>query len=45
MEIGIGQVDALCREVSASSVFEVEKIQPDLQGIPRMVCLRPIRDA
>jgi release factor glutamine methyltransferase len=45
MEIGIGQVDRLCREVSASSVFEVENIQPDLQGIPRMVCLRPISHA
>ena len=45
MEIGIGQVDRLCQEVSASSFFEVEHIQPDLQGIPRMVCLRPISHA
>ncbi len=43
MEIGIGQVDRLCQEVSASSFFEVEHIQPDLQGIPRMVCLCPIK--
>ncbi len=45
VEIGVGQVDRLCREVSASSVFEVENIQPDLQGIPRMVCFRLLRDA
>ena len=42
MEIGRGQVDDLCEEVAASSFFEVIKIQPDLQGIPRMVCVQRV---
>ena len=40
IEIGLGQADRLCQEVAASSFFEVINVQPDSQGIPRMVCLR-----
>jgi release factor glutamine methyltransferase len=42
VEVGLGQVDRLCEEVSASKFFEVVKVQPDLQGIPRMVCLKRV---
>ncbi len=41
MEIGFGQADRLCQEVAASNFLEVINIKPDLQGIPRMACLRP----
>jgi release factor glutamine methyltransferase len=40
MEVGLGQADCLCQEVAASNRFEVTKVQPDSQGIPRMVCLQ-----
>ena len=40
MEIGIGQAEQLYEEVSNSQVFQVTKVQPDNQGIPRMVCLQ-----
>ena len=40
LEIGIGQDEALCREVAASGVFEVVKLEPDNQGIPRMARLQ-----
>ena len=40
MEVGLGQADCLCREVSDSNRFEVTKVQPDSQGISRMVCLQ-----
>jgi release factor glutamine methyltransferase len=43
MEIGIGQADRLCQEVAASTSFEVINVQPDSQGIPRMICLRRVR--
>ncbi len=39
LEIGLGQIDGLCQLVVDSQVFEVIKVQPDGQGIPRMVCL------
>jgi len=42
MEVGLGQADCLCREVSDSNRFEVTKVQPDSQGIPRMVCLQQV---
>ncbi len=42
MEVGLGQVDRLREEVEASQFFNVRKIQSDLQGIPRMVCLQRI---
>jgi release factor glutamine methyltransferase len=42
MEVGMGQADRLCEEVSASKFFEVVKVQPDLQNIPRMVCLQRV---
>ncbi len=42
MEMGLGQADCLCREVSDSNRFEVTKVQPDSQGIPRMVCLQQV---
>ncbi|MGV7228218.1 MAG: peptide chain release factor N(5)-glutamine methyltransferase [Nitrospirales bacterium] len=42
MEVGLGQADWLCREVSDSNRFEVTKVQPDSQGIPRMVCLQQV---
>ncbi|MEX0828914.1 MAG: peptide chain release factor N(5)-glutamine methyltransferase [Nitrospirales bacterium] len=45
MEIGIGQADRLCQEVAASASFEVINVQPDSQGIPRMICLRRTRYA
>ena len=40
IELGLGQDEALCREVAASGVFEVVKLQPDNQGIPRMARLQ-----
>ena len=40
MEVGIGQADRFCEEVRASKIFEVIHVQPDWQGIPRMVCLQ-----
>ena len=43
MEIGIGQADRLCQEISASTFFEVINVQPDSQGIPRIACLRRVR--
>jgi len=42
MEVGLGQADCLCREVSDSNRFQVTKVQPDSQGIPRMVCLQQV---
>ncbi len=42
MEIGIGQADCLREEVEDSEFFDVMKIESDLQGIPRMVCVRHI---
>jgi release factor glutamine methyltransferase len=42
LEIGMGQADCLCEEVAASKIFEVIKVQPDLQDIPRMVCLQRV---
>ena len=40
IEVGLGQADRFCQEVAASNFFEVINVQPDSQGIPRMVCLR-----
>lgn len=42
MEVGIGQADCLCKEVTASKLFDVLKVQSDLQDIPRMVCLQGV---
>lgn len=42
MEVGIGQADSLCSEVAGSKIFDVVKVQPDSQGIPRMVCLQRV---
>lgn len=40
MEVGIGQADLLCRESSITNAFQVLKVRPDSQGIPRVVCLQ-----
>ena len=42
MEIGIGQADPLCQEIAASKFLKVVNVQPDSQGIPRMVCLQRV---
>ncbi len=42
VEIGIGQADRLCQEIADSNMLKVVNVQPDLQGIPRMVCLQRI---
>ncbi len=42
MEVGMGQADRLCEEVANTKLFEVVNVQPDLQGIPRMVCLQRV---
>jgi len=42
LEIGAGQADCLCQEVAAFNFFEVIKVQPDLQDIPRMICLQRV---
>ena len=42
VEIGIGQVDRLCQEITESNILKVVNVQPDLQGIPRMVCLQRV---
>jgi release factor glutamine methyltransferase len=42
MEVGIGQANLLCQEVSDSKFFDVMKVQSDVQGIPRMVCLQRV---
>jgi release factor glutamine methyltransferase len=42
MEVGLGQADCLCQEISDSNWFEVTKVQPDSQGIPRLVCLQQV---
>jgi len=39
MEVGIGQADILCREPSVTDAFKILKVRPDLQGIPRVVCV------
>jgi release factor glutamine methyltransferase len=41
MEVGVGQADLLCREPSLTKAFEIIKVRPDFQGIPRMVCVQP----
>ena len=43
MEVGLGQADCLCEEITASRFFEVVKIQPDFQDIPRMICAQRVR--
>jgi release factor glutamine methyltransferase len=40
MEVGIGQADLLCREPSVTNAFQILKVRPDSQGIPRVVCLQ-----
>ena len=42
VEIGIGQAERLCQEIAASKFLKVVHVQPDLQGIPRMVCLQRV---
>jgi release factor glutamine methyltransferase len=42
VEIGLGQVDRLCQEIADSNMLKVVNVQPDLQGIPRMVCLQRV---
>jgi release factor glutamine methyltransferase len=42
VEIGVGQVDRLCQDVAALQSLKVVKVQPDSQGIPRMVCLQRV---
>jgi len=42
VEIGIGQADRLCQEIAALQCLKVVKVQPDSQGIPRMVCLQRV---
>jgi release factor glutamine methyltransferase len=37
MEIGAGQADAVCALIDASRAFRSVRVQPDLQGIPRVV--------
>ena len=40
MEVGIGQAQLLCREPSVATAFQILKVRPDSQGIPRAVCLQ-----
>ena len=42
IEIGLGQADCLCQEIAHSNILKVVEIQPDVQGIPRMVCLQRV---
>ncbi len=42
VEIGIGQADRLCQEITASKFLKVVNVQPDFQGIPRMVHLQRV---
>ncbi len=42
MEIGLGQADPLCKVITGSKFFKVIKVQPDLQDIPRMVCVQRV---
>ncbi len=42
IELGFGQADLFCEEIAASTIFEVIKVQPDEQNIPRMVCLQRV---
>jgi release factor glutamine methyltransferase len=40
MEVGRGQADLLCRELSATEAFNILKVRPDLHGIPRVVSVQ-----
>lgn len=40
LEVGKGQAELLCREPSVTTTFQVLKIRPDSQNIPRVVCLQ-----
>jgi release factor glutamine methyltransferase len=40
MEVGMGQADLLLREPSITNAFRILKVRPDLQGIPRAVCVQ-----
>ena len=42
MEIGMGQAEPLCQDPSVENFFQVLKIQPDFQGIARMVSLQRV---
>lgn len=41
MEVGVGQADLLCRDPAVTNAFTIVKVWPDLQGIPRVVCVQP----
>jgi len=45
LEVGIGQADCLCEEIASSKFFHVMKVQSDMQGIPRMVCLQLVEQS
>jgi release factor glutamine methyltransferase len=40
MEVGRGQADLLCRELSGTEAFNILKVRPDLHGIPRVVSVQ-----
>ncbi|HNP29578.1 MAG TPA: peptide chain release factor N(5)-glutamine methyltransferase [Nitrospirales bacterium] len=40
MEVGVGQADLLCRELSVTNALKIVKVWPDSQGIPRVVCVQ-----
>jgi release factor glutamine methyltransferase len=40
MEVGIGQAEILCQEPAVTSAFQILKVRPDSQGIPRVVCVQ-----
>lgn len=40
IEVGIGQADLLCRELSVANAFQILKVRSDVQGIPRVVCVQ-----
>jgi hypothetical protein len=41
MEVGVGQADLLCGDPAVINAFTIVKVWPDLQGIPRVVCVQP----
>jgi release factor glutamine methyltransferase len=43
IEIGAGQADAVSREVAARGAWRLDRIVPDLAGIPRVAVLRRIQ--
>jgi release factor glutamine methyltransferase len=40
MEVGIGQAEILCQEPAVTNAFQIVKVRPDSQGIPRVVVVQ-----